>query len=312
MTAVRAAPARDPAAFADCTGAPDPHLATTLARQLADGRTTPERILVATDPATDRPLGRAALLADDPTSPMEAWLTALWVTPDPTVDAGAVARALVDGLVAAAQDLPVPIDARVNPEHHPDPAARRALLDAAGFTLFQEKAGLTWVDDGAPIAAPGRLRFTPVTEIGHEALAAVMARATAGTLDRNDAYFRDLVGPDAWGEIMQAYASDEDDPTWFLAHLPDGREVGYVLLSAFEEPGVGTIAHIGVVPEQRGNGYIADLLLRANVAARARGFASILSDVDVDNTPMLGAMARAGHREGVRPWHVWHLRRSIS
>lgn len=324
MIALRPIPAADLPWFAALAGEPDPELATTLAAQLADGRTTPERIIVATDPATDRPLGRAALVVDDPTGPMEAWLSALWVDPglDPSdrphrpdrptdLAAGAVARALVDGLVAAAADLRVPLDARVNAETHADPTARRALLEAAGFVLFQEKVGLTWVDDGSAIVEPGRLVFRSVADAGHDALAALMARATRGTLDQNDAYFRDLVGPDDWGRIMQGYATPEDDPTWFLAALPDGRDAGYVLLSDFGEPGVATISHIGVVPEQRGHGYVLDLLLHVNAAARTRGFASILSDVDATNRPMLGAMALAGHREGVRPWHVWHYRRPL-
>jgi ribosomal protein S18 acetylase RimI-like enzyme len=307
---LRTVPAADLPWFASLPGVPDPDLATLLASQLADGRTTPDRILVGTG-ADGRPVGRAALVVDDPAGPLEAWLSALWVADEPDMATGAVARALVDGLVAAAPDLRVPLDARVNAETHADPAARCALLEAAGFVLFQEKLGATWVDDGSPIREPGRLVLTPVTEAGRDALAAVMARATAGTLDRNDAYFRELVGPVDWGRIMQAYATPADDPTWCIARLPDGRDVGYVLLSAFDEPGVGTITHIGVVPEQRGHGYVVDLLLHANEAARARGFGSILSDVDTRNRPMLGAMARAGHREGVRAWHLWHYRRPI-
>ncbi|MFN8623261.1 MAG: hypothetical protein U0869_21190 [Chloroflexota bacterium] len=300
--------------FAGLAGAPDAGLAASLSRGLAAGMTSLDRILVATG-EDGRTAGRAALVVDDPDAPMEAWLTGFWLAPwlDAEAEAGAgpVAQALVEGLVAASAGLGVAIDARINAETTADPVAQVAVLASAGFTLFQEKAGLVWTDDGAPVPEPGRLRFTSLDDLGpdgRDMLAGVMARGTAGTLDRNDTFFRDLVGPAAWGRIMTGFATPEDDASWFLARLPDGRDAGYVLLSAFGEPGVATIVHIGVVPEQRGSGYVLDLLSRANLAARARGFTSILSDVDVDNAPMLAAMARAGHRSGVRPWHVWHLR----
>jgi hypothetical protein len=32
----------------------------------------------------------------------------------------------------------------------------------------------------------------------------------------------------------------------------------------------------------------------------------MLSDVDIENTPMMAAMERAGHHADVRPWHIWH------
>lgn len=82
--------------------------------------------------ADGRPVGRATLVVDDPAGPMEAWLSALWMADEPDVAAGTVARALVEGMVAAASDLRVPRDARVNAETHADPAAHRALLEAAG------------------------------------------------------------------------------------------------------------------------------------------------------------------------------------
>jgi hypothetical protein len=47
----------------------------------------------------------------------------------------------------------------------------------------------------------------------------------------------------------------------------------------------------------------------ANRAARAPGWTSMLSDVQ--NTPMLAAMARNGHRADSRPWHQWMFRRLV-
>ena len=90
-----------------------------------------------------------------------------------------------------------------------------------------------------------------------------------------------------------------------MSSFPSSRPVA---LSGFDEEATATITHIGVLPEQRGNGYVDDVLAEANATAAARGFRAILSDVDVVNHPMAAAMIRAGHRPDVRPWHVWHYR----
>jgi RimJ/RimL family protein N-acetyltransferase len=86
---------------------------------------------------------------------------------------------------------------------------------------------------------------------------------------------------------------------------------GFVGVSAFDET-TWTIVHIGVVPEHRGHGHVHELLAAADRAARARGFSAGLSDVDVDNAPMVAAMLRAGHRTDLLPWHVWHYRREVA
>lgn len=65
------------------------------------------------------------------------------------------------------------------------------------------------------------------------------------------------------------------------------------------------IVLIGVLPEQRGHGYVDQLLLAAYRAARMRGFAAVLSLVDVDNHPMMAAMYRSGADPNVHPWHKW-------
>jgi ribosomal protein S18 acetylase RimI-like enzyme len=83
---------------------------------------------------------------------------------------------------------------------------------------------------------------------------------------------------------------------------------GYVALGTFDDPARGTIIHIGVVPEQRGRGYVDELLRACNDAALRRNFDLVLSDVDVENRPMQAAMERAAHHAAATPWHVHHYR----
>jgi GNAT superfamily N-acetyltransferase len=130
----------------------------------------------------------------------------------------------------------------------------------------------------------------------------------AGTLDRNDAWYRDLAGEANWSSVFMTFLDDRDAPTWLMGRHPDGDPVGIVAVSAFDEPGTATITMIGVVPEHRGHGYIDDLIPAGTAAARGAGFTSMLSDADVLTIPMATAFQRNGHRGSIRPWHSWHYR----
>jgi GNAT superfamily N-acetyltransferase len=195
----------------------------------------------------------------------------------------------------------------VHNEFHTHPEERVAALEAAGCALFQEKHGYVWVDDGQTVGVPDRLEFRTLEEVGDEAYGAVMGPTQEGTLDRNDVYYWGGTGPDAWAGVFLSIAGD-DRCSW-LAGFAGDEPVGFMAISAFHEPGAGTIAHCGVLPEHRGNGYMGDLLAAGTAVARERGFSSIVSDVDVVNHPMIAAMLRAGHRDDVRPWHTWVFRK---
>ena len=201
------------------------------------------------------------------------------------------------------------VDMRLNAERHDHIDERRRLAEACGFALFQEKHGFLWRDDGRPMPAPERLVFRTLREVGREAYASVMARAAVpGSLDRNDRYYYALCGSDGWASQMLALLRDEDADSWLLAETPDGETVGFAALGAFDDEGTATIVHIGVLPEHRGHGYVDELLRAVNLEARRRGFAAILSDVDVENRPMSAALERAGYSSSARAWHVWHYR----
>jgi hypothetical protein len=71
-------------------------------------------------------------------------------------------------------------------------------------------------------------------------------------------------------------------------------------------------AHVGVVPQHRGNGYIHDLLAAGNAVVQQSGITSMLSDVDVLNGPMTEAMQRAGHVRDPERWHLLVFRSDTS
>jgi ribosomal protein S18 acetylase RimI-like enzyme len=295
-------------------GVADPgndRLAGRIRNAWADGSGGPDLTFVAQDDA-GAPIGRLAFVYSPAAEALpdvhEAVAIGLWVAwDDPgSVDVG---RRLVDDHLGALPASVIALDGHANPEYMVASDVRRAIFEAAGLPLFQEKEGFLWTpaDSPEPAGSPD-LSFRAVPDVGRELYARTMSRSAAGTLDRQDRYYAGLVGQDGWGREMLAFLTDDDAPSWLLGYDEADEIVGYVALGTFDEPTRGTIMHIGVVPEQRGRGYVDELLRACNEAALRRGFERVLSDVDVENAPMKAAMERAGHHAAATPWHVHHYR----
>ena len=284
-----------------------PEVGDTVRELWNDGSGAPAWTLVAE--RDGRPVGRVALF----TEPMgcelpirEGRLAGIWLDWEDS-DHHTAARELLDAATELARGRTPFIERRLNPEVHDDLDRWRRVLEGSGFILFQEKAGFTWTDPGRDLP-PTTLRYRSLAEVGRTEYAEAMAAAIPGTLDRNDRFYVEKCGPAGWGRQMVEFAEPGDEAGWLLADDENGR-AGYVAVGAFDE-GLGTIVHIGVVPDRRGRGYVDDLLRAAARAARSLGYGRMLSDVDTLNAPMLAAMERNGHLPEVRPWHVWAYRRA--
>jgi ribosomal protein S18 acetylase RimI-like enzyme len=281
-----------------------------LTRAWDDGTSRPEWALVAEDD-DGRTIARGALLArpmGGGVTTLEGTAAFLWADANHPRHREAF-RQLIDELAAClAPHGPTTLDRRLNAEIHDDVDRQRGLLEASGFDLFQEKVGFAWTPSVSP-PPRGDLRLTTLAGAGRDELRRVMAATTAGTLDRNDRYYIGRCGPEPWAvEIMTALEAGEES-SWLLGYH-GADPAGFVAVGAFDA-NTWTIVHIGVVPEHRGHGHVSELLAAADGVARKRGFRAGLSDVDVENAPMIAAMRRAGHRIDLRPWHVWHYRREV-
>jgi GNAT superfamily N-acetyltransferase len=296
----------------DATPLDDP-LAVRLRDAWADGRGGPDRTFLLE--RGGEAVGRVAYIAEPAASSrldfLEASVVGLWLPwadADADPDVTTLGARLVRDSIAALPASIAAVDAYANPVLAPYADERRAVFEAAGMPLFQEKLGFEWRADAPPTTPPQRrLTFRAGTEVGDDILTGVMDRTTQATLDRQDRYYAALVPPDAWGREMLAYRTEDDEPDWLVAFDPAGQPVGHALLGEFDE-GRGTISHIGVVPEARGRGYVHELLAEINDHARRRGFGAVLSDCDTLNPPMHAAMERAGHHAANTAWHVWHYR----
>jgi ribosomal protein S18 acetylase RimI-like enzyme len=216
------------------------------------------------------------------------------------------ATEIVRAAIAAAQPGTV-LNAATNVEVHPDPAERIAVFESCGFELWQEKEGFWWSDEGQDLPEPDRVTVRTLAEVGAERFAAILESCAADTLDRIDTDAMAALGPSVWAaEFLAACA----DSTWLLAEDERGAPVGIVSVGEFDD-GAGTITYIAVARDQRGRGYVDQLLRLANRTAREMGFAGILSDTDVLNAPMMAAFRRNGHSSEARAWHKWMHRRTV-
>jgi ribosomal protein S18 acetylase RimI-like enzyme len=242
--------------------------------------------------------GRAEIFEREPTEFALARLS--WAEGGLDAARAAVTAAVESALPGAAVHLPV--NAAVSADH----AARSGVAEECGFGLFQEKEGFWWADTGQALPEPS-LRLESMSRIGRDAFVPVIGRCLVQTLDRTDALVFSRHRPQQWvTTFLDHRASAAEAQSWGYAETTGGVPVGFVgLAQRVGDPGVGTIVLIGVLPEQRGHGYVDQLLLAAYRAARVRGFAAVLSLVDVDNRPMMAAMCRSGADPNAHPWHKW-------
>ncbi len=173
--------------------------------------------------------------------------------------------------------------------------ARLQTARNAGLMPFVERYSYRWSAerDGLP-ARSGRLEFRSADDAR---MLAVLRQLLIGSLDAHDRRSVAEHGLDRAAELqlegLRWFPSPRD--WWQLAYAGSGELVGAIVPARnYDMP---TIGYIGVVPEQRGRGYVDDLL--AEMAWRLCELApgeEVGADTDFSNVPMAKAFARAGFR----------------
>ena len=183
------------------------------------------------------------------------------------------------------------------PQWQDSPERRVELLERVGFVLRRETSRFEWREEMGVPAAPRRLDFRTLDEVGEEAFIGAIERVSEGTLDREIQAERDELGPrEAAREFFELERKLEYDPAWCrLAYAPDGGLVGLVMPA--RNPTSAVINYIGVVREHRGKGYVDDLLATGTAALHAAGAERVRADTDTRNLPMAAAFRRAGYAE---------------
>ncbi|MGY0230925.1 GNAT family N-acetyltransferase [Longispora urticae] len=187
------------------------------------------------------------------------------------------------------------------PDWRDEPATRQAtedllgVLTAAGAELFVERLRLEWLP-GTPVPEPsGRLEFTPVTDEAE--LVELMAWVLDGTLDAYSRADLESMTPaeSAAAQFDEEFAHFRSPRDWWrIGRLPGGGPVGFVVPARNDYNPI--IAYVGVLPEHRGRGYIADLLAEGTRILAGQDVPRIRAATDLGNVPMAAAFARAGYR----------------
>ncbi|GID28190.1 GNAT family N-acetyltransferase [Paractinoplanes brasiliensis] len=224
-------------------------------------------------PAGDRPLALDALWA----APAVADPVPLWA-----------------GLI---RQVPPPVEYHIftTPDSRDDPGIDLRLRAAAeaGLKNLNERFRYEWTSASPLPERSTRLAFAPATD---EEFADAFERISAGSLD-----VAMRAGVARQGARAQALADLEDYKMmpgprewWRLAHDSERNLVGAALPSA--NAGGPVVGYVGVVPEQRGHGYAADLLAEITWMLAAEGATVIRADTDSTNTPMVATFERQGYR----------------
>ena len=183
---------------------------------------------------------------------------------------------------------------------------QRTLFDAVGIPLVQKMAGFEWFAPKPPVALPTRLHFRPLDDLSDQTFIEAIRRAMIGTLDRFLQIFADAIDPAEDYHLLKE-RFDFKPAWWQLAYTNNDELVGLIqpVLFHLDQPAderKGLIAVLGVVPEQRGNGYINDLLARATATLQSVNVQMIYAQTDLLNSPMLDAFERLDYERTSTIW----------
>jgi RimJ/RimL family protein N-acetyltransferase len=173
-------------------------------------------------------------------------------------------------------------------------AWRREAAYAAGLTHEVQRLQYEWSPaDGIP-ASSGRLVFRPDSD--DAVMLGMFRRIAAGSLDAETRRNLAAVGAESTARKELAFYLDApgDRDWWRLAYTPDGQLAGVAIPSA--TPYGPNIGYLGVLPEQRGNGYVNDILAEMTRMHAERGATRITATTDLGNAPMAAAFGRARYR----------------
>ncbi|MEU9632659.1 GNAT family N-acetyltransferase [Streptomyces luteogriseus] len=213
------------------------------------------------------------------------------------VDPVAVASGLLAAGHAALGALPaynisLPRDWRSSPVLADAVAWRREAARRSGLSSEIERLRYEWTPAAEVPAPAGKLIFREGTD---EEFLDAFVRLSAGSLDlHTQNELRSMDAEQLAREDIEFYRDCPGERSWWrLAELPDGTLAGLAIPSA--TPYHRNVGYLGVVPEQRGQGLIDEILAEITRFHASEGADRITATTDTVNVPMAAAFDRAGY-----------------
>ncbi|MBT2404051.1 MULTISPECIES: GNAT family N-acetyltransferase [unclassified Streptomyces] len=212
-------------------------------------------------------------------------------------DPAAVAAGLLAAGHAAFGNLPaynisLPSDWRARPDLAAAVAWRQEAAYKTGLTSEIERLRYEWTPAAGTAGPTGRLVFREGTD---EEFLDAFTRLSADSLDlHTQNELRSMDAGQLAREDIEFYLDCPGERSWWrLAELPDGTLAGMAIPSA--TPYHRNVGYLGVVPEQRGQGLIDEILAEITRFHAGEGADRITATTDTANAPMAAAFDRAGY-----------------
>ena len=176
---------------------------------------------------------------------------------------------------------------------NPEIALRLDAADAAGLTTLNERYRYQWTADTPRPARSTRLTFIPSPD--DDEFADVFEKVSVGSLDiaTKEGIARIGARAQAQEDVADLMMMPGPRELWRLAFDKSGELVGCAIPSA--NAGGPVVGYLGVVPAQRGHGYVDDLLAEITWILADEGATVIRADTDSTNLPTAAAFERLGY-----------------
>ncbi|MFJ8076464.1 GNAT family N-acetyltransferase [Streptomyces sp. NPDC096176] len=171
-------------------------------------------------------------------------------------------------------------------------AWRREAAYKSGLSSEIERLRYEWTPAAKVPEPSGKLIFR---EGSDEEFLDAFVRLSSGSLDlHTQNELRSMDAEQLAREDIEFYLDCPGERSWWrLAHLPDGTLAGMAIPSA--TPYHRNVGYLGVVPEQRGQGLIDEVLAEITRFHASEGAERITATTDTVNVPMAAAFDRAGY-----------------
>lgn len=171
------------------------------------------------------------------------------------------------------------------------------ILKRVGFNITQEKKSFTWESDRGVSNKSGRLTFKNLEEIGMDSFIEAIEKVTYETLDRDDIECVKEFGNKqaAANYFNQLKDIDFNKEWWRLAYTYNNKLIGLIIPQKLNED-VGAINYIGVIPKERGKGYVRDLIIEGVTVLKENNIKKVIADIDTENHPMDSALSNEGFK----------------